>query len=123
MNKVFQNSLQMILANEGETEFIGRVAYTPLTEFLVAKTSFATNGTHEVYEVVKIEVINKEEGVVDTLNLIIGETCGLLNIGGLNKTPHIWRSGFDRPFEWYGQRPNLSLIRKEVDKYFEIWRS
>ena len=123
MHQVFKDSLSMILAHEDEREFMGRVAYVPLSENLKAKIFFATTTTHEVYDSVKIELINKKEGIVDTLVLRLGEICGLINIGGQKQNPHIWRYGSNEPFEWYGKRPDLSPIRKEVDKYFEFWRN
>ncbi len=102
-----------------DPKFIGIVCYEYLSNQTVMKIEFTTMETHQKYEGIKASVIDKHDGVIDTVILkfsdIWGENkqtnCGLS--GGLAQ--HVWI--YNGKTEWYGYEPSKVDYKTFIIKY------
>lgn len=129
MNFFEQELRKMFMPNNTfeDPKFIGKVCYEYLSNQTVMKIEFTTMGTHQKYEGIKASVIDKHDGVIDTVILkfsdIWGENkqtnCGLS--GGLAQ--HVWI--YNGKTEWYGYEPSkvdYKILADTVKTYSELFK-
>ena len=86
---------------------VGRECLGRLTEDVTIKLSFCAMGIANQYDALKIRLINRHEGDIDTQFIRLGELWGKVRMraGGKTILPHIWDDKGD--VHWYGFTPTL----------------
>lgn len=129
MNFFEQELRKLFEKNNGfdQVNFIGRACYGSLGDKTRMKLEFITLGTHQKYEGIKATVIDKTEGVVDSLVLKFTDIWGKKMINNPNFregiAPHIWIYNGDT--EWYAYQTTSSdykVLSNSVKEYAELFR-
>ncbi|PKM68765.1 MAG: hypothetical protein CVU95_01360 [Firmicutes bacterium HGW-Firmicutes-2] len=125
----FEQELRKIFEkNNGfnRVSFIGKTCYGTLTDQTRMKLEFVTMGTHQKYEGIKATVIDKKDGVIDSLVLKFSDILGKKKLNHPNfregMGPHIWIYN-DKP-EWYAYEPTTSdyrILADSVKEYAELF--
>lgn len=111
--------------------FVGRTCYGRISSDLRMRAEFVTFDYADKYEALKVSIINKNKGVVDSaifrFQEVLGEKSVVIN--DLNSTykkiidPHMW-SYHGEALEWYKYQPtqtDFKLLKDAVDHYLEVF--
>lgn len=128
----FEQELRKLFENSGVIDnpsFSGRVCTGMLDGNLRVRVQFATSGHADHYDTLKVNVLNRTEGPVDTLSLKLKDLLGKKAVpnnpnfsGGV--APHIWI--YKEEAEWYAYRPtemDYQAMRQAVGNYLEGFRT
>ena len=126
----FENELRKLFAHDAvfdSTRFVGRTCYGKLSDSLRVRAEFVTLGHADKYEALKISLINRTEGVIDSTILRFKEILGKKQVDNPNfregVDPHIWK--YQDALEWYAYKPTQADYKKladSVDNYLEVFR-
>ena len=112
MKKLFRQGLDL-----PETVFVGRVCYGKLNEDVRVRMEFATEGVSDQYSALKVTLLNRREGPVDSLLLRFADVLGKKPTTNPNFregiVPHIWKNGND--FAWYVYQPTAADYKTLAD--------
>ena len=112
MRKLFQQGLTF-----SETTFAGRVCYGKLDEDIRVRMEFVTEGVSDQYSALKVTLLNRREGPVDSLLLRFADVLGKKPTANPNFregiVPHIWKNGND--FAWYVYQPTAADYKTLAD--------
>lgn len=112
MRKLFQQGLSF-----QETIFAGRACYGKLDEDIRVRMEFATEGVADHYSALKVTLLNRKEGPIDSLLLRFSEVPGRKQTINPNFregiSPHIWKNGND--FAWYVYQPTAADYKTLAD--------
>lgn len=112
MRKLFQHGLSF-----QETIFAGRACYGKLDEDIRVRMEFATEGVADHYSALKVTLLNRKEGPIDSLLLRFSEVLGRKQTTNPNFregiSPHIWKNGND--FAWYVYQPTAADYKTLAD--------
>ena len=112
MKKLFRQGLEL-----PETVFAGRVCYGKLNEDVRVRMEFATEGVLDQYSALKVTLLNRREGPVDSLLLRFADVLGKKPTTNPNFregiVPHIWKNGND--FAWYVYQPTAADYKTLAD--------
>ena len=112
MKKLFRQGLDL-----PETVFAGRVCYGKLNEDVRVRMEFATEGVADHYSALKVTLLNRKEGPIDSLLLRFSEVLGRKQTTNPNfregMFPHIWKDGND--FVWYVFQPTAADYKTLAD--------
>ena len=112
MRKLFQHGLSF-----QETIFAGRACYGKLNEDIRVRMEFATEGVADHYSALKVTLLNRKEGPIDSLLLRFSEVLGRKQTTNPNFregiSPHIWKNGND--FAWYVYQPTAADYKTLAD--------
>lgn len=112
MRKLFQHGLSF-----QETIFAGRACYGKLDEDIRVRMEFATEGVADHYSALKVTLLNRKEGSIDSLLLRFSEVLGRKQTTNPNfregMFPHIWKDGND--FAWYVCQPTAADYKTLAD--------
>ncbi len=112
MRKLFQHGLSF-----QETIFAGRACYGKLDEDIRVRMEFATEGVADHYSALKVTLLNRKEGSIDSLLLRFSEVLGRKQTTNPNfregMFPHIWKDGND--FAWYVYQPTAADYKTLAD--------
>ena len=108
--------------------YSGRACLGTLGKDLRVRAQFITTGYADHYDSLKITVLNRTDGPVDTLVLKLKDLLGKKPVpGNLNfregVTPHIWDCY--GKLEWYAYRPtdaDYETIRQAASQYLNVFR-
>jgi len=110
----------------GKPTFTGRVCYGNLGGDNRIKLQFVTTGYADHYDALKATVLNRTDGVVDTLLIRFSDIWGKKQVINPNfpngLVPHIWTC--DGKSEWYVYRPTEADFRQlagEVSGYIDVF--
>lgn len=102
MRKLFRQGLDL-----PDTAFVGRVCYGKLNEDVRVRMEFVTERIADQYSALKVTLLNRKEGPVDSLLLRFADVWGEKPVANPNFRegifPHIWKDGND--FSWYVYQP------------------
>ena len=127
----FEGELRKLLGDSdviSDPSFAGRACLGTLGKDLRVRLEFVTTGMADHYNALKIKVLNRTEGEVDTLLLRFQDVWekkpvpGNPNFRG-GVSPHIWIC--DGKPEWYAWRPapaDRELLLQQVRQYLEPFR-
>ena len=95
---------------------------------LRVRAQFVTSGYADHSDSLKITVLNRTEGVVDSLTLKLKDLLGMKPVpGNMNLpggvAPHIWEC--DGKPEWYAYHPtsaDYQTIQQAVEQYLDVFR-
>ena len=108
--------------------YSGRSCFGTLGKDLRVRARFITTGYADHYDSLKITVLNRTDGPVDTLVLKLKDLLGMKPVPGnpnfrSGVTPHIWEDY--GKFEWYAYRPteaDYETIRQAAKQYLDVFR-
>ena len=108
--------------------YSGRSCFGTLGKDLRVRARFITTGYADHYDSLKITVLNRTDGPVDTLVLKLKDLLGKKSVPGnpnfrSGVTPHIWEDY--GKFEWYAYRPteaDYETIRQAAKQYLDVFR-
>lgn len=126
----FEKELRKFCAKDhafDDVKFIGKVCYGTLGEKTRMKLEFVTLGTHQKYEGIKATVIDKNDGVIDTLTLKFSDAWGKKKLNNPNFRdgiePYIWI--YNEKAEWYAYQPtnaDYNVMAESVSDYAELFK-
>ena len=115
----FTKELQKIVAgckNIHQPKFVGRECVGRLNDDITIKLSFDSQGYAGHYSALKIRLINRHEGELDSQILRFGELWENRN------SPHAWDDGGNP--RWYGFTPTKEQYRalsSEINDYLDCF--
>ncbi|MBQ2931786.1 MAG: hypothetical protein IJE62_02945 [Clostridia bacterium] len=130
-NNFLENELRKIFGNDdmfSNTKYISGVCYGELDSDLKIKCQIDDSGVSRNYDVLRITVINRKDGVVDKHAIQFFDVWGRLPVPGNPNfkegvAPHIW--AYDGKTEWYAAAPkerHYEILKENVKNYLDIFR-
>lgn len=130
-NNFLENELRKIFGNDdifSNTKYISGVCYGELDNELKVKCQIDDSGVSRNYDVLRISVINRKDGVVDKHAIQFFDVWGKLPVPNNHNfkdgvAPHIWV--YDGKTEWYAAAPkekHYEILRNNVKNYLDIFR-
>lgn len=126
----FESELRKIMGNSSvlkDQKYVGRICYGTISKDLRARVEFVTLGICDHYAGLKISIINRKEGVVDSMLLRFTDVLGKQKTNNPDFTgevnPHIWT--YDGISEWFAFRPKTADYQKlanGVENYLSIFQ-
>ena len=101
-----------------ETVITGKTLISKIGVDLRAKIDFVTINVHKQYEALRLSIINRTQGVIDTHQFDFVDVIGRKN----GYSPQIWES--DGQAKWFRFEPTYSDYRKlqsAVEEYIAIF--
>lgn len=105
----------------GDTVFAGKAMLSKISDDLRAKIEFVTGRVSGQYEGLKLSIINKNEGVIDTQTFMFYEIIGMKG-AERDRKPHIWDD--HGKASWFGYEPTpaeLESIASKVEDYIFMY--
>ena len=122
MRKLFQHGLSF-----QETIFAGRACYGRLDEDIRVRMEFATEGVADQYSALKVTLLNRKEGPIDSILLSFSDVLGKKPTTNPNFqegiVPHIWKNR--NTFAWYVYQPTAAdykILAAAVGSYTAMFR-
>lgn len=116
----FESELKKIMGNSNilkDQKYVGRMCYGTIGGDLRARVEFVTLGVSNHYAGIKASVINRKEGVVDSILLRFSDIWGKPKVSNPNfkegVNPHIWTDSGKS--DWYVFRPGAAEYQKVAD--------
>ena len=116
----FEQELKKLFADDTafmDKRFIGNACYGRLDNNIRIKIRFTTCGVADQYEALKVTLLNRNEGEIDSMMLHFHDLWGIKKTGNPNFgegiSPHIW--GYRDKTEWYVYQPNKDDYQKLAD--------
>ena len=108
--------------------YSGRSCFGTLGKDLRVRAQFITTGYADHYDSLKITVLNRTDGPVDTLVLKLKDLLGMKPVPGNPNfrngvAPHIWDNYGKQ--EWYAFQPTAAdyeVIRQAAKQYLDVFR-
>lgn len=127
----FESELKKIMRNSAilkDQKYVGRMCYGTIGGDLRARVEFVTLGVSDHYAGIKASIINRKEGVVDSVLLRFTDIWGKQKVSNPNfkevMNPHIWTNSGKS--EWYVFHPGQAEYRKAADtvgNYLSIFQN
>ena len=120
MSNFFEQELRKLFGDGSIIEspqFVGRACLGTLGGDLRVRAQFVTGIVANQYNALKIVVLNRTDGPVDTIVL------KLKDLLGTKAAPYIWDDSGSA--QWYGYRPTMAdyeTIRRAADDYLCVFR-
>lgn len=106
---------------------IGNTCYGRLSQDIRVKANFVVGGTANQYGALKVTMLNRNEGPIDSVLLHFSDLWGRKKVNNPNFRDgiyaHIWKNGV-KP-EWYVYQPTESDYRqlsRAVSNYLDVFR-
>ena len=116
----FESELKKIMGDSAilkDQKYVGRMCYGTIGGDLRARVEFVTLGVSNHYAGIKASVINRKEGVVDSILLRFSDIWGKPKVSNPNfkegVNPHIWTD--NGKSDWYVFYPGAAEYRKAAD--------
>ncbi len=131
MSNFFEQELRKLFGDEriiDDPTYSGRACFGILGSDLRMRAQFVTTGYADHYDSLRITVLNRTGGTVDTLTLKLKDLLGMKPVPGNPNfpggvAPYIW---VDRGQpEWYAFRPTVTdyqTIQQAVEQYLDVFR-
>ncbi len=130
-NNFLENELRKIFGNDdmfSNTKYISGICYGELDSELKVKCKIDDSCVRGNYDVLKISVINRKDGVVDTHTIQFFDVWGKLPVPNNHNfkdgvAPHIW--AYEGKPEWYAAAPkekHYEILRENAKNYLDIFR-
>lgn len=126
---LFEKELKRILDhNVGITgaRYIGNICYGKVSDDIRAKIYFVCNDVADKYDSLRVTLLNRREGQIDSVNI------GFRDLWGMKKTnnpnfkegisPYIWGYGNHGWYVYYPTNEDYFQLAKAVDSYLELFR-
>ena len=116
----FESELKKIMGDSAilkDQKYVGRMCYGTIGGDLRARVEFVTLGVSNHYAGIKASVINRKEGVVDSILLRFSDIWGKPKVSNPNfkegVNPDIWTD--NGKSDWYVFYPGAAEYRKAAD--------
>jgi hypothetical protein len=126
----FEQELRKLFAKNhafDDVKSIGKACYGTLGEKTRMKLEFVTLGTYQKYEGIKATIIDKTDGIIDTLTLKFSDIWGKKELNHPNFRvgiePYIWI--YNEKTEWYAYEPtntDYKVMAESVKEYAELFK-
>lgn len=110
-----------------DARFVGNTCYGRLTDNIRVKINFATCGTMDKYEALKVTLLNRNEGQIDSMVLRFRDLWGMKMVNSQNfrdgVSPHMWT--YKESTEWYAYQPDQAdykQLAEAVNTYVEVFQ-
>lgn len=126
----FESELEKIMAGSAilkEQKYVGRICYGTISEDLRARIEFVTLGTCDHYAGLKTSIINRKEGVVDSMFLRFTDIWGKPKVSNPNfregVNPHIWTdSGKSDWYVFHPAKADYQKLAAGVENYLSVFQ-
>lgn len=129
MATTFEKELRKLFAGNSlltDTKFVGRSCYGRLTDTINMKAQFITGSISNQYTALKITLLNRSEGQIDSTVLRLQDLWGMKEVNNPNfkagVSPHLWMDG-DK-LHWYVYQPtpaDFEVLSEEIENYLEVF--
>lgn len=126
----FENELKKVMTESTilkDQKYVGRACFGTVGEDIRARIEFVTAGTASQYEGIRTSIINRKEGVVDSMILRFSDIWGKRKVGSPNfkdgVMPHIWTD--NGKSDWYVFRPAKEDYRQlsaGIERYLSVFQ-
>lgn len=126
----FEQELRKIMAGSGilkDQKYVGRLCYGTIGEGIRARVEIVTTGMSSNYDGIKASIINRKEGVVDSILIRLSDAWGKKPVRNPNFKdgiiPRIWNN--DGKMEWYVYKPSGNDYRQlagEIEQYLSVFQ-
>lgn len=126
----FEQELRKIMVGSGilkDQKYVGRLCYGTIGEGIRARVEIVTTGMSSNYDGIKASIINRKEGVVDSILIRLSDAWGKKPVSNPNFKdgiiPHIWNN--DGKMEWYVYKPSGNDYRQlagEIEQYLSVFQ-
>lgn len=126
----FEQELRKIIEQSeaaGNASFVGRACFVSLAPDLRAKMEFITLGYANHYEALRVAILNRRDGPVDSLTIRFADLFGKKKVSNPNfrngLVPYIWT--YDGKHEWYVYHPTKADYKElatVVDEYLQVFQ-
>lgn len=126
----FEQELRRIFDHDAvfpNAKFVGNVCYGRLTDQIRVKIHFQTGMLADQYDRLKVTLLNRNEGVIDSMVLKFADLWGRKPVRNPNFPegifPHIWRDGTN--VDWYVYHPTKADYQQAasaVQMYLEVFQ-
>lgn len=126
----FEQELRKLFDHDAvfaDARFAGNVCYGRLNEDVRIKARFVTCGYADNYEALKVTLINRREGEIDSSLLRFRDLWGMKKVNNPNfregVSPHVWICGGKA--EWYAYTPNAAdrqQLKEAVQTYLSVFQ-
>lgn len=120
----FEHEMRVLFGDSellsADTVFTGKTAIGKLDDDVRAKLQFTAANIANQYDAIKLTVINRKDGVIDSQLFRFSDIIG--NKNGYN--PHIWEDGSN--ISWYGYKPSAveyDRISNTIQDYMAMFAS
>ena len=131
MSNFFEQELRKLFGDGkiiSDPTYSGRVCFGTLGRDLRVRAQFVTSGHAERYDSLKITVLNRTDGPVDTLMLRLKDLLGKKPVPGNPNfrngvSPYIWV--YQGEAEWYAYHPTAAdykTIQQAAEQYLGVFR-
>ncbi len=131
MSNFFEQELRKLFGDGSMIEcpqFVGRACLGTLGGDLRVRAQFITGIIANQYNALKIVVLNRTDGPVDTMVLNLKDLLGMKKVPGNPNfphgvAPHIWDDSGKA--QWYAYRPTIAdyeTIRQAAGDYLDVFR-
>lgn len=125
----FEQELRKLTVNNftlSDAKFMGKVCYVPITDSTRLKLEFITQGTSQKYQAIRATMLDKKEGVIDTLTLTFADIWGTKQVSNPNFNdgiiPYAWT--YNGKSEWYVYKPTINdyeELAQQLESYAELF--
>ncbi len=123
LRKIFDD---MDCFEEGGMKYVGRAFYGKLDDELILKAQYVTQQVMDHYSALKLEIIKRNDGVVDTNTIRFSEFWGNKPTDNPNFRngvhPYIWKDGDN--IDWYVYHPtpqDMKELRDTVEDFVSVY--
>ncbi|RGX56795.1 hypothetical protein DWV16_00270 [Anaerotruncus sp. AF02-27] len=130
MKTTFEKELRKLFDHDAlfdDARFVGRSCYGRLDGDLRVQAQFISLSIQSQFDALKISLLNRKEGVVDTAVLRFDEVWGIKKTANPNFRegvhPHLWQDGNE--LCWYVYQPtpaDFETLSGQVDGYLAVFR-
>lgn len=110
-----------------QTRFVGNACYGRLTDQIRVKIHFQAGMVADNYNRLKVTLLNRNEGVIDSMVLKFQDLWGMKKVSNPNfpqgVSVHLWRYGNE--VDWYVYHPTETDYQKlvgAVKTYLEVFQ-
>ena len=120
----FEHEMRKLFGNSPviqEAKYCGKTLIGKVDDELRVKLQFITTGYADHYDTIRMKIINRTEGEVDSLNFRFTDIIGAPNSG--SRSVYIWD---DRGIaDWYGYHPtaiDYDRISETINDYISMYQ-
>ena len=102
--------------------YVGRACVGRLDDDFVVKMEFENTMIRDKYNALRITLMNRSEGEIDSQLIRFNELWGVKSFNGNDIDPHIWK--YNDEVSWYCYTPTnaeLKALSQSVDDYLECF--
>lgn len=103
-------------------KYVGRACVGRLDDDIVVKMEFESTMIRDKYNALRVTLMNRSEGKIDSQLIRFNELWGVKHIRGDDIEPHIWK--YNEDVNWYCYIPTtaeMSELSQFVDEYLSCF--